>query len=64
MVKYIEGTNSDYLIYLLFNTKKEDELSKYLSEVEECYKDNARIFVKGLDCIGEGDAYETSNFNY
>jgi len=35
-----------------------------LSEVEECYKDNARIFVKGLDCIGEGDAYETSNFNY
>lgn len=64
LVKYIEGTNSDYLIYLLFNTKKEDELSKYLSEVEECYKDNARIFVKGLDCIGEGDAYETSNFNY
>ena len=56
LVKYIEGTNSDYLIYLLFNTKKEDELRKYLSEVEECYKDNTQIFVKGLDCVGEVDA--------
>lgn len=53
--RYIEGTNSDYLIYLLFNTKKEDELEKYLTELEECYKDNAQIFVEGLDCVGKGD---------
>lgn len=53
--RYIEGTNSDYLIYLLFKTKREDRLDEYLLEVEKCYKDNERIIVKGLDCVRKID---------
>jgi len=63
LIKYIEGTNSDYAVYLLFNTKKEDELNKFLPEVEKCYEDNSKIFVNGLDCIEEEtiSLYEYNN---
>lgn len=49
--KYLEGTNSNYLIYLLFNTKKEDDLEKYLPEIKECYQDEHQITVEGLSCV-------------
>jgi hypothetical protein len=51
LVHYIEGTKSDYLIYLIFNTKKEDELETYTRKIQECYRNDLRIFVEGLDCV-------------
>ena len=42
----MDGTDSDYVIYLLFNTKKEDKLKDYVKEVKESYKDEKWVLLK------------------
>lgn len=51
--KYMQGTKSDYCIFLIFKIKKDDSLRKKVNKAKEVYtKDFPFIKVVGIDCVG------------
>lgn len=49
--KYIQGSHSDYGIFLIFNIKNsKEDFEKQLQNLHELYKDELNINVMGLNC--------------
>jgi len=51
LIQYIKGTHSHYGIFLVFQTKNDNSLNKYLPSLEELYRTEKYIKVIGLNCI-------------
>jgi len=50
--KYIDGTNSDYGIFLIFNIKTEKEkFNKQIQKLSKLYETEKEIIVLGIDCV-------------
>ena len=50
LLQYIEGTYSKYGVFIIFQTKPDETLEKYLPMLQKLYEDNKNIEVIGLDC--------------
>src|SRR6185436_330490 len=51
VLKYIEGTKSDYGIFLIFQTNEKIKWAKIEPMLNEIYKDENKIKLLGLNCI-------------
>lgn len=54
LIEYIEGTKSDYGIFLIFQIDEKNSWVKLESKVRTLYKDHEeKIKILGLNCVGE-----------
>lgn len=51
LIQYIEGTNSHYGIFIIFQVVESSSLEKYLPLLKELYKMEKNIEITGLNCI-------------
>ena len=50
LIKYVEGTNSDYGIFLIFQIDSKNSLELLIPEIENLYDDVVNIDIVGVDC--------------
>ncbi len=51
LIQYIEGTNSQYGIFIIFQTERANTIEKYLPLLQKLYNLEKNIEVIGLNCI-------------
>lgn len=51
LIQYIEGTNSQFGVFIIFQTEEKNTIESYLPILQELYKSERNIEIKGLNCI-------------
>ena len=52
LIKYVDATNSDYGLFIIFNTQeKKIDFEKQVEKLIKLYEDKENIFVLGINCL-------------